>query len=95
MQSDVADYDELMTGLRREGSFSATFSWTLKATIALSGGLSGWLLVVTGFNVAKGMAQPPEVFENLKLVSIWVPIAFLIVSMVAIHRYPLTLATDV
>jgi GPH family glycoside/pentoside/hexuronide:cation symporter len=45
MQADVADYDELITGKRRKGSFSAVFSWTFKASSALTGGLSGIILV--------------------------------------------------
>ncbi len=51
MQADLADYDELITGQRREGIFSAVFSWTVKASNALAGGLGGLLLILTGFSV--------------------------------------------
>jgi GPH family glycoside/pentoside/hexuronide:cation symporter len=90
MQADVADYDELMGGKRREGSFSAVFSWTFKATSALTGGLSGVLLGLTGFNSSAGAAQSPHVLENLKLFYIWLPVIFLVVCLFAISRYPLT-----
>jgi GPH family glycoside/pentoside/hexuronide:cation symporter len=90
MQADVVDYDELATGKRREGSFSAVFSWTFKASTAITGGLSGVILVMTGFHVQNGAAQSPHVLENLKLFYIWIPIVFLTFSLFAISRYKLT-----
>ena len=90
MQADVADYDELMGGKRREGSFSAVFSWTFKATTALAGGLSGVLLMLTGFKIHDGAEQSPHVLENLKLFYIWLPVIFLVLCLFAISRYPLT-----
>jgi GPH family glycoside/pentoside/hexuronide:cation symporter len=90
MQADIADYDELMTGQRREGSFSAVFSWTVKATNALTSGVGGVLLLLIGFNIKHGGEQEPHVLAHLKLVSIWIPIAFLILSLFAIRRYDLT-----
>lgn len=90
MQADVADYDELMTGIRREGSFSAVFSWTFKASSALTGGLSGIILVWTGFAIHQGADQAPHVLTNLKLFYIWIPIVFLVFCLFAINRYPLT-----
>jgi GPH family glycoside/pentoside/hexuronide:cation symporter len=90
MQADVVDYDELMEGKRREGSFSAVFSWIFKATSALAGGLSGMLLILTGFNINAGANQPPHVLENLKLFYIWVPVIFLVFCLFAIGHYPLT-----
>jgi GPH family glycoside/pentoside/hexuronide:cation symporter len=90
MQADVADYDELRGGKRREGSFSAVFSWTFKATAALTGALGGILLTVTGFKASTGAAQPPHVLENLKLLQIWLPVVFLVFCLFAISRYPLS-----
>ncbi len=90
MQADVADYDELLTGKRREGSFSAVFSWTFKASSALTGGLSGVILVLTGFEIVRGADQAPYVLENLKLFYIWFPVGFLIFCLFAISRYSLT-----
>jgi GPH family glycoside/pentoside/hexuronide:cation symporter len=90
MQADVADYDEMMGGSRREGSFSAVFSWTFKAAAALTGALSGILLTLTGFRIEAGAAQSPQVLENLKLCYIWLPVIFLLICLFAISRYPLT-----
>jgi GPH family glycoside/pentoside/hexuronide:cation symporter len=90
MQADVADYDELTTGKRREGSFSAVFSWTFKASMALAGGLGGAVLALTGFEISKGAQQAPNVLSNLKLFSIWIPITFLCFCFFAISRYSLS-----
>jgi GPH family glycoside/pentoside/hexuronide:cation symporter len=90
MQADVVDYDELMTGQRREGSFSATYSWTLKASTALSGGISGLVLVWTGFDISHGAIQPVEVLLKIKFLSIWIPVVFLVMSIFAVSRYKLT-----
>ena len=48
--ADVFDTDELETGQRREGSFSACQSWIFKLAIALGNGGSGWVLQFTGFD---------------------------------------------
>jgi GPH family glycoside/pentoside/hexuronide:cation symporter len=90
MQADVADYDELHSGQRREGSFSAVFSWTFKLSTALTNGLGGLLLVWTGFQVSSGASQPPAVLAHLKLLYVWIPVSFWILCLVCIWRYPLT-----
>ena len=90
MQADVVDYDELATGQRREGSFAAIFSWSLKASGAITSGLSGVVLAWTGFSVELSAMQPPHVLENLRLCYIWIPVVFLIFTCFAISRYDLT-----
>jgi glycoside/pentoside/hexuronide:cation symporter, GPH family len=90
MQADVADYDELQTGLRREGSFSSIFSWVYKMAITVTSGLSGLMLVWTGFDAAHGGKQPGHVMENLKLMYIWIPVFCLVICIFAISRYNLT-----
>ena len=90
MQADVADYDELHTGQRREGSFSAVFSWTSKASATVTSGLSGLVLVWTGFHIDQGANQSAAVLANLKNFYIWIPIGFLIIAFFAIQRYTLT-----
>ena len=58
MQADVIDLDELNTGERREGSYSAVFSWVLKLSFCAGYLLSGPLLEMTGFDAGE--------FENNK-----------------------------
>ena len=90
MQADVADYDELFTGQRREGSFSAIFSWTLKAQGTIVNGLSGLVLIWTGFAIENGAHQPQYVLDNLKSYYIWIPVVSLFLYTFAISRYELT-----
>jgi glycoside/pentoside/hexuronide:cation symporter, GPH family len=90
MQADVADYDELQTGKRREGSFAAMFSWTFKASTTVTTGLSGMVLVWTGFNIHNGAIQPAHVLAHLKLFYIAIPLGFLFFCLYAISRYDLT-----
>jgi glycoside/pentoside/hexuronide:cation symporter, GPH family len=61
--ADVIDHDELQTGQRREGSFSACQSWMSRVGMALGGGASGWILQATGFD-----SQVPVQSENVILV---------------------------
>ena len=75
------------TFLRRR---NATFSWLLKASNALSAGLGGSALLLTGFDATRAAAQAPGVLENLRFIYIWTPILFLVVALFAIHRYPLS-----
>ena len=47
--ADIIDYDELQSGQRREGAFTACGSWITKVGFALGTGLSGIVLNMTGF----------------------------------------------
>ncbi|AHF93456.1 Na+/melibiose symporter-like transporter [Opitutaceae bacterium TAV1] len=90
MQADIVDYDELATGQRREGSFASVFSWCLKASGALTTGLSGVVLVWTGYHASHGANQPAHVAENLRTFYIWIPVVFIALSLFAVNRYELT-----
>ncbi|HVU32941.1 MAG TPA: MFS transporter [Opitutaceae bacterium] len=90
MQADIADYDELKTGLRREGSFAAVFSWMTKVVSTVASALGGLLLVWTGFNVTQGAKQPEHVLQNLRHLYILIPVGFLIVNVFTIRFYSLS-----
>lgn len=89
MKADVADYDELATSRRREGSLNSFYSWFLKATFALSAGLGGILLQFTGFDVAIGLEQPPEVLRHMFWLYLIIPIFIWAVALYLVSRYPL------
>ncbi|WPJ97106.1 MFS transporter [Coraliomargarita algicola] len=90
MQADIADYDELRTGKRREGSFSAVFSWVLKVSATITTGLGGFVLVLTGFDILHGADQPEHVLDNLVNYYVWIPVTFSIINLGCIHFYDLT-----
>jgi GPH family glycoside/pentoside/hexuronide:cation symporter len=91
MQADIADYDELHTGERREGSFSSVSSWFFKLSMTLTAGISGLILTWTGFDVVKyGKEQPPEVLERMLEWYVFLPMVLWVVALVLLKRYPLT-----
>ncbi len=92
MQADVADYDELHNHVRREGSFSAVFSWATKVAWTLNTALSGAILVWTGFDVALKGGQSAATFLAMRHCYAIIPVIFLVVSVIAIKRYPLNRA---
>ncbi|MBL8277421.1 MAG: MFS transporter [Pelomonas sp.] len=86
---DVVDYDEMQTGQRREGSFSACQSWITKVGIALGVGASGWILQFTGFD-AKQTVQTPEAIFWIRILLSGIPVIGLVLALIAILRFPLT-----
>ncbi|MDR1283846.1 MAG: MFS transporter [Opitutaceae bacterium] len=60
MKADVADWDELHTARRREGSINAFFSFFFKCALTVAMGLGGVVLQLSGFD-AKLAGQPGDV----------------------------------
>jgi len=92
MCADIVDHDELRTGQRREGSFSAVFSWALKLSTSIAFGISGPLLMLTGFDVHLGATQPAHVLQAMRLVMALVPSSAAIFALLLLTRYPLSCA---
>ena len=87
--ADVVDHDELQTGQRREGSFSACQSWISKVGIALGAGASGWILQFTGFDSHLDL-QSPDVIFMIRILLSGIPVIGLAIALVAMLRFPLT-----
>ena len=87
--ADVVDADELETGQRREGSFSACQSWISKLGIAVGVGASGWILEFTGFS-SKVSVQPEHTLLMMRLLLSGIPIIGLVLALIAILRLELT-----
>ncbi len=90
MLADVCDLDELKTGLRREGMYSATFTWTIKLSIALTMVLSGYMLNWAGYDAAKEAAQAPGVVDRLRILYMIVPASTSALGLLFVFLYPLT-----
>ena len=86
---DIVDYDELQTGQRREGSFSACQSWISKFGIALGVGASGWILQFTGFD-AKQAVQDPQAIFMMRILLSGVPVIGLVLALISLARFELT-----
>lgn len=89
MKADVADYDEIDTNRRREGSLNAFFSWFVKAAFTCALGLSGVMLEISGFT-AKIYHQPPEVLHRMMMLYIFVPLVLWSAALWFVSRYPLS-----
>lgn len=87
--ADIMDYDELQTGKRREGAFSACGSWTSKAGNALGYFISGQVLGLTGFD-ATHAAQSEQTIFWIRAMLAGIPILGLILVAIFMARYPLT-----
>lgn len=89
MKADVADFDELHTGKRREGALNAFYSWFIKAAVTGSAGITGVIVqYIAGIN-PKLETQPPEVVNRLFLAYLIIPAVILAVPLYFIWKYPL------
>ena len=89
MKADVADYDEIGTKRRREGSINAFYSWFVKVAGTLSIGAGGVVLQLTGFT-AKVSDQPQPVLDRMFVVYLVAPLVFWGVALAFVWFYPLT-----
>lgn len=90
MMADVCDQDELATGERREGTYSAVFWWIVKLGLSSSLVLSGVLLKVTGFQEKAGADQSADTFFWMRVCDVAFPAVFIAVAIYLIYRFPLT-----
>jgi GPH family glycoside/pentoside/hexuronide:cation symporter len=90
MLADIMDYDELETGKRREGAFSACQSWLSKVGITIGAFASGWILQLTGFDSALKGNQSPEAIFWIRFTLSAIPVLFLAFAVWAIIKFPLT-----
>lgn len=90
MMADVCDQDELATGERREGTYSAVFWWIVKLGLSSSLVLSGVLLKVTGFQEKSGADQSADTFFWMRVCDVAFPAVFISVAIYLIYRFPLT-----
>lgn len=90
MMADVCDQDELATGERREGTYSAVFWWIVKLGLSSSLVLSGVLLKVTGFQEKAGADQSADTFFWMRVCDVAFPAIFIAVAIYLIYRFPLT-----
>ena len=88
MRMDVADYDELRTGRRREGSLSSVFSWTVKMAGTLSVGLGGLVLDLTGFVATRGV-QSHGTLQRMFWTYLLLPAVFWSISLWCLGRFRL------
>lgn len=90
MIGDVADHDEMSSGARREGSFTAIYTWTFKFSLAMSLFLGNLILGMTGFELDLAGAQSPETFLWMRVMLIAVTVVALLGCLWLTSIYPIT-----
>lgn len=87
--ADICDYDELKTGKRREGMYSAVTGFLIKLSIAFVTVMSSMVLIILGIN-----GQDPHLTLNqiftLRWFYIVVPVSAMILAILFMWKYPLT-----
>jgi glycoside/pentoside/hexuronide:cation symporter, GPH family len=91
--ADVMDYDELESGKRREGAFTACKSWIMKMGMALGALASGEILANTGFDAKLGGDQTEHSLFMIRFLLAAVPIVGIALALLAVRRLSLTAST--
>jgi GPH family glycoside/pentoside/hexuronide:cation symporter len=89
MVGDICNLDELESGQRREGSFSAVYYWWLKVATAAGALISGLLLQSTGFT-EKLVTQSEHTLLWMRIWEIGLPGVLSLVALFLLKSYPLT-----
>jgi len=89
--ADICDYDELKTGERREGMFSAVTGFLIKLSIAGVIIMSSSVLIYLGISGKDPHLTVSQLY-TIRLFYIIVPVTAMILSILFIWKYPLTKA---
>jgi GPH family glycoside/pentoside/hexuronide:cation symporter len=91
MITDVIDYDRRISGLHREGVFSASFSFIEKTTYALGPLIVGSLLTIFGYDasIPRGQPQPDSALFAVTLGMVWIPVACCAAQFILLRFYSL------
>ncbi|MEI6676255.1 MAG: MFS transporter, partial [Verrucomicrobiota bacterium] len=95
MVADICDEDELETGLRREGVYSAVIGFALKLGLAITALTGGVVLKLSGYDatLAEKAGHVAEgVLFNMKVLYIGVQCAALLVAAALFLFYPISRA---
>lgn len=90
MMADICDDDELKHGKRREGMFSAVFSWMEKMVVSFAMMMTGLALTAAQFDPALGADQAPETFTRMRLFLAGAPSLTAVIALCALVFYPIT-----
>jgi len=90
MVADVCDYDELITGERREGVFSAIYWWMVKIGMSMAAVFTGVLLKTSGFDQALGTGNTQETLLYLRIFDIGIPMVTFAIAILIISTYKLS-----
>lgn len=90
IQADVIDYDEMITGQRREGRFIGLWSVARKLAAALGVGTALYVLGSTGYS--PNISQGPQVIWALRILYALVPCICNALAIFILFFYPISRA---
>lgn len=86
---DICDLDELETGQRREGLFTAVVNFVYKMEVSLCVVLVGYMLAFSGFD-QKAATQSADVLVKLQWCAYLPNILFAVLALVLSIKFPIT-----
>ncbi|MGZ0655460.1 MFS transporter [Coraliomargarita sp. W4R72] len=92
MVADICDEEDLATGLRREGMYTAVYAWLIKVGVTLGTALSGLFLTFAGIETNLA-TQSDASLLNLRITFCAVPAIFSIFAIICIKQYKLDEST--
>ena len=90
MIPDVIEYDELITGERREGVYYGVQATATKVTGALASAAIGWVLELSGYIDGATEAPPESAVMAMRVLFALVPAIFLLICVPLLIKYPIT-----
>lgn len=88
MVADACDDDEVRTGLRREGMYSAAKGFCMKAALTMTAVTAGYMLAFAGYQ--ESVMPSEDVTLRMKTLLIGVQVSGLSIGAVLFFFYPLT-----
>jgi Na+/melibiose symporter-like transporter len=88
MLPDTVEYDQMQSGLRREGIFSGMWSAGQKIAYSVGPPIVGFALALSGF-VTEG-AQPESVATGVRIIFCLFPAAMILLSYLPFSKYKMT-----
>lgn len=90
MTADIVDYDQYLSGRRREGLISAANAWITKMGISMSFILAGLVLNLTGFDADLGGDQVTGTVTKMRIFFCGVPAFGTLCAILLLAKYPLS-----
>jgi Na+/melibiose symporter-like transporter len=87
--ADICDHDELMTGKRREGMYSAITGFLIKLSIAIVTFITSLVLIILGIGGKDPQLSVDQLF-TIRSLYIAIPVTSMIIAIFYMIRYPLT-----
>jgi glycoside/pentoside/hexuronide:cation symporter, GPH family len=88
MLPDTIEYDQMKSGMRREGIFAGVWTAGQKLAYSVGPGIIGFALSLSGFT--RGDVQPDSVVTGIRIAFCLFPTLLLLLSFIPFNRYDLT-----